>query len=956
MTPEEEALEEARKKLQEAYLEQEGFMRDSTGKLKRKTDERVEIEKKLNEEIKKNFKEEEIIFHKQQDLYKQTLASMGYKLEADRSIIKTTIELNQEQRKVILEKQREIDKLRKLQATIDQIAVAPGEKLNELAGKFSSSGAVWDQLKNNIHQTAGASKGLAIGLFAATSVAGGLAKAISSYTSAVYQGQRGTAVAAKSTKEFADQVSDAALGIGALLTLLPGAGLAIKAIRIAGAAIAGLGVAAKFSTARMVESAEQNDKLFNTFQKLSDAGLASVDGITGTYGMLQSLRMTTAEIEKFEQLLGSNAKELKLFGATTLEGANKFVEVAGELRGSEIGQKLELLGVSADAQREHALKYMALQTRIGGIQEKNTRDIVKSTAVYIEELDKLAALTGASRKEQEEARAAIMAIEELRAALILARKDTSEAGKARTSQLETTITVTSALQAMGYTQQAGGLAKLVAARGPVDDLSAAAYQTFPEAFRAIQEGEGSTEVMTKIGRGARRMSEQAAGPKSVGADLSGFLSGTIDQLDDLATIMSEAEKESAKTGKSVDKLLNEIIARKKDKPDKRTEDSVNLARQQQQYAATMDSVLFHQFNATEALKASAETLHKAAAELAKLGGKPPPGMYTGSATANVAAANATAGIENTLQQTGLGRYAPSASPEFDAPSASPEFTTAPSGSSGSAAPAPSTTPGDARLPAGEQTGSQAPAQSTSQAVPSSVSVSLVNLLKGLEGFSPKAFWDYKQYSIGYGTKASGPNETITEAEAATRLEAEINKSSGIVSTFGNKNKYKWGQNQVDALSSFIYNGGPGFLTQVTSDGKRNNLEILNSIPLYNRAGGKVSSGLERRRRIESELFSKELQARYGGLFNGPNSGYPVMLHGNEVVVPISALKDTDFNTSTSSVSKTELSNVFSSNQTDETKEAIRELIGVMSDKLDTVISKLTEGVDKQETLIKYTMI
>ena len=44
-------------------------------------------------------------------------------------------------------------------------------------------------------------------------------------------------------------------------------------------------------------------------------------------------------------------------------------------------------------------------------------------------------------------------------------------------------------------------------------------------------------------------------------------------------------------------------------------------------------------------------------------------------------------------------------------------------------------------------GTQAPPQEG----PMKVSDELLRVLKQLEGFSPYAYWDYKQYSIGYGS-------------------------------------------------------------------------------------------------------------------------------------------------------------------------------------------------------------
>lgn len=49
----------------------------------------------------------------------------------------------------------------------------------------------------------------------------------------------------------------------------------------------------------------------------------------------------------------------------------------------------------------------------------------------------------------------------------------------------------------------------------------------------------------------------------------------------------------------------------------------------------------------------------------------------------------------------------------------------------------------------------------------------VDLIKKFEGFSPKAYWDYYHYSIGYGTRANSPDEVITQQEAEIRLRKHV---------------------------------------------------------------------------------------------------------------------------------------------------------------------------------------
>ena len=136
-----------------------------------------------------------------------------------------------------------------------------------------------------------------------------------------------------------------------------------------------------------------------------------------------------------------------------------------------------------------------------------------------------------------------------------------------------------------------------------------------------------------------------------------------------------------------------------------------------------------------------------------------------------------------------------------------------------------------------------------------VSDQLVAFVKKKEGFSAKAFWDHKQYSIGYGTKANSATEVIDEAEADRRLREHLEKTQKIVSDFGSQKGYNWNQNQIDALSSFAYNLGPGALNQVTAGGTRTNEQIAEAIIKYNKASGQVSAGLTSRRNEELAMFT-----------------------------------------------------------------------------------------------------
>jgi GH24 family phage-related lysozyme (muramidase) len=208
-------------------------------------------------------------------------------------------------------------------------------------------------------------------------------------------------------------------------------------------------------------------------------------------------------------------------------------------------------------------------------------------------------------------------------------------------------------------------------------------------------------------------------------------------------------------------------------------------------------------------------------------------------------------------------------------------------------------PGSGAAPAGGSSGAAPPGPQSSApsgTVPTTASASILNYIKATERFTPTAFWDYKQWTNGYGTKAKyptggpndpGPRETVSLSEAESRFSTYVNASAQTVGNFGQSKKYQWGQNQVDALTSFIFNGGSGWLGQVTDNGKRKNPEIATSIPLYNKAGGQELAGLTRRRQEEAAWFRNNMvSAEKGGAFSGPKSGYPATLHGTEAVIPL----------------------------------------------------------------------
>lgn len=132
----------------------------------------------------------------------------------------------------------------------------------------------------------------------------------------------------------------------------------------------------------------------------------------------------------------------------------------------------------------------------------------------------------------------------------------------------------------------------------------------------------------------------------------------------------------------------------------------------------------------------------------------------------------------------------------------------------------------------------------------------LNLIKKFEGCVLKAYQDSAGvWTIGYGHTLGVKNgQVITQVQAEEYLKSDCATAESAVNSYNSK--YNWNQNQFDALVSFTFNCGSGNLKTLLQNGTRTITQISAMITAYNKAGGKVLSGLTKRRNAEKELFDK----------------------------------------------------------------------------------------------------
>jgi len=136
----------------------------------------------------------------------------------------------------------------------------------------------------------------------------------------------------------------------------------------------------------------------------------------------------------------------------------------------------------------------------------------------------------------------------------------------------------------------------------------------------------------------------------------------------------------------------------------------------------------------------------------------------------------------------------------------------------------------------------------------------IKLVKEFEGFKAQAYLcPANVWTIGYGTTSGvKKGQMVTEEQAIKLLQDDLAKFEKAVK---NLVRVPLNQDQFDALVAFVYNIGVGAFSRSTllSLLNQGNYEAVpEQLLRWNKAGGRVLSGLARRRQAEGKLFKSEV--------------------------------------------------------------------------------------------------
>lgn len=143
----------------------------------------------------------------------------------------------------------------------------------------------------------------------------------------------------------------------------------------------------------------------------------------------------------------------------------------------------------------------------------------------------------------------------------------------------------------------------------------------------------------------------------------------------------------------------------------------------------------------------------------------------------------------------------------------------------------------------------------------------IQILKAEEGFSATPYWDFTQYTVGYGTRCPADMVEYYTQNGITEEEAEMllrNHLTGVERDINVKIIDKYGltmtQNQFDALVLFSYNCGTawayetgGTFHNAIATGATGN-DLIRAFALWCSAGNQIRSYLLRRRLSEANIY------------------------------------------------------------------------------------------------------
>jgi putative chitinase len=192
------------------------------------------------------------------------------------------------------------------------------------------------------------------------------------------------------------------------------------------------------------------------------------------------------------------------------------------------------------------------------------------------------------------------------------------------------------------------------------------------------------------------------------------------------------------------------------------------------------------------------------------------------------------------------------------------------------------------------------------------------------------------------------------------------RGRGLIQLTGKENYEKFGKLiGIDLVQNPDFANDPEIAQRLAVEyfkEKQKQKVDLSDIAQVGKAVGYAGGEDETRKRAKyAQEFLQEGKiptAATGGMFSGSPNGYPVMLHGNEMVIPMPDTKSLEVKKTELSEVSQEMNNTVTTNTStsDNTSQIMADLYTMMSEKFDAMIVALEDGNDHTEKLVKFSAV
>ena len=698
-----------------------------------------------------------------------------------------------------------------------------------------------------------------------------LGKAMGQATKAMYDGKKGAAA----FNDSVDSITMAAQAAATGLLLLSGP------IGLIGAAVIGaIGALGAYTKA----ANEMSDKLYKGYQGLAQSGAAAADGMDGLFEDAKKLGLSMNELGTYTQLIGENSKDLALFAGSAYQGRKAFADVGKDMEQFKLG--LMNTGLTQDQINAGAMSYLRLQTRIGLSQTQTTKELADGANKYLLEMDGLSKITGETRKSMEDQMEAARNEERFAAKL----QDLRANGHADYAhQLEITSVMLSSQSkeaGQGFRDLSTGMITTDAAQKLYLSTQGKALEQADKLSTGLATAAESTQVIgTAAGATAKNLT--SLGKMGVYGETFGDYAGSL-------RLGIFAQNDLVKAQKDAEAQIGQQIAGADAAVDA---NSKLIIQQQKANEATERFVKAGVVAATQSMTVLASGATAAANALNRVAGITPSSNAAQQPRSAVGSQMGPVGskVSGTMPSTGGGGGGGGGKGGGAAPAAAAPKPSAPAAAAPAAA-------------AGSQMGPTAPAQKDSgdmQRAPNNAQppgkggggggamndAATKAMIARHEGTRDQPYKD----SLGLWTVGVGHligdgkslpdawNRKFSKEEIMALFDKDYDHHKNAAAS-NTPNFEAMGGNMKSAFVDLAFNMGPTWMSKWPT--LKNQLGSKNADAAADNLAGSKWAGQVGNRAGEIVGMVKSGFARDGGMFSGPESGYPMTMHGAEAVIPL----------------------------------------------------------------------